>query len=110
MELASASSVAISLKIVGTQLYQTWRAVAEAPIVVEELYEMCKRYHTGINTALATSGDHECVVLLLLDELENLEAEPDTDTFIGDEVALLLDSVRLCLTPKLTAAHFETQE
>jgi hypothetical protein len=110
MELASASSVAISLKIVGTQLYQTWRSVAEAPMVVEELYEICKRYYSSINNALATSGDHECVVLMLLDELENLEAEPEMDTFIGDEIALLLDAVRLCLTPELTVAHFETQE
>lgn len=106
MDLSSASSVALSLRIVGQQLSQTWNSQDDRPMCVEDLYEVCRRQYAQLTKALMTEDDHTAVVTDLLEELVEIRVSYGQEPAIEDEVALLLDSVRLSLKERLTVQDF----
>jgi hypothetical protein len=107
MNLASASSVAISLKLIGQRMYKEWMEADSIPESVEEVYEVCKRFFIHINAALARCDDHDLVIEQLAIELEEMEQYYQLEPFIADDLAMLLDIVRMSLEPELTVKHFE---
>lgn len=110
MELSSASSVALTIRIVGHQLGQAWADSPDVPGTVEDLYDVCRRYFSAINNAIARYDDYLSVIAALLDELLEMKDSYGDDPNVGNELGMLVDAVTLSMTAELTVSHFQPTE